>query len=697
VRARQGGNAFSGSALEIDVRTLEGFVVQPSYFFDLTQAGGTATRLELRGPGRAEAIGANYTSCPADGSGDPDWLLSTRSVKLDFEANEGIAEGAVLRFKGFPILALPVLSFPLSSERKSGWLPPTINLDTKSGLETAVPYYWNIAPDLDATFTPRVITRRGVGLDGEFRYLLPQHRGIAAIDYLPQDAVVGRQRFSTAFHHDGTLPGSIDYRALWMRVSDDNYWKDFPRGNPSLTPRLLPSDFALTRRAGDWTTYARAQRWQILQDADPASRIIPPYQRSPQLGVRWTPESWGGWTVDVESEFNRFELPAGLTDPTRSNGDRAHLLAAVSRPWITPGFRFVPRLSLNAAAYRVEDPAGPFGPTGTQGEWTRRLVPTGSLDATWVLEREAQFLGRTTQQTVEPRILYVRTPFREQRRLPNYDAAGRDFNFESLFAENAFVGIDRVSDADQFTLGLTSRIVDAASGAELVRLGAAQRVLLRDQQLTPEGQLLTQRFSDVLIAGSTALLPKWQFDAGAQFSPAVDAAVRTVFGVRHFPGPFRTVNLNYRFTRGLTEQVEVGWQWPLFGPGPLAPRRGLQPPPLDLPGPGASAGAADSRCSATWYGVGRLNYSLRDRRLTDSILGLEYDSGCWIGRVVVERLSTGRSEATTRLLLQLELVGLSRLGSNPLQVLKDNVPGYRLLRERASGDAPGLSPTTAVP
>ncbi|MGZ5715033.1 MAG: LPS assembly protein LptD, partial [Caldimonas sp.] len=181
-----------------------------------------------------------------------------------------------------------------------------------------------------------------------------------------------------------------------------------------------------------------------------------------------------------------------------------------------------------------------------------------------------------------------------------------------------------------------------------------------------------QRFSDVLVLGSTSLVPDWNFDAQVQYNADSRRIERSIAGFRYSPGPYRTVNLNYRLSRGLSEQVELGWQWPVYGPA-----RG-----------GERAGSGGAGCGGTLYSVGRVNYSTRDSRLTDSILGLEYDAGCWIGRFVVERLSTGRSEATTRLLVQLELVGLSRLGSNPLHVLKDNIPGYQLLRDERTTNSP---------
>jgi LPS-assembly protein len=279
-----------------------------------------------------------------------------------------------------------------------------------------------------------------------------------------------------------------------------------------------------------------------------------------------------------------------------------------------------------------------------------------------VFERDSSLFGRAQRQTLEPRLLYVNTPYKDQSQLPNFDAAERDFNAVSVYAENAFSGIDRVSDAHQLTAGVSTRLIDAATGAETLRLGIAQRFRFKDQRVVLSGDALTQRVSDVLVDASTTVFNPWRLDAALQYNPDSQRVVRSILGVRFQPGPFQTLSAGYRLARGLSEQVELGWQWPLW--------KGTATPV------GASGG-----CGGTLYAVGRLNYNLRDSRLTDSLIGAEYDSGCWIARVLAERLSTGRAEATTRLMLQLELVGLSRIGSNPLQALKDNVPGYRLLRE----------------
>lgn len=703
VRISRDGNVYTGPELQLRVQSFEGYFLNPTYYFGRLGAGGSAERVDFLDDQRAVATQATYSSCrvddPVDADGryaGPAWELSTRRVRLNFEENEGIAEGAVLRFYGVPILAAPVLSFPLTDARKSGWLPPSITIDNKSGLQVSAPYYWNIAPNRDATFTPSLSAKRGPGLGTEFRYLEPRYNGQFNLDLVPRDTLAGRSRYLFGARHEASLVRDTQLSVKLLRVSDDDYWKDLTRNLPSLTPRLLLSDAQLTRPFGanaSWTAYARAQSWQVLQNADAASRIEAPYDRLPQVGVRTTQALGGGLEVDFTGEFNRFANPGGVTGgvqgvPTgaiagtvasgtgvRLTGTRLHALGTISRPWVRPGWSITPRLSLNAASYATDQRM-------TDGRTSAsRVIPTLSVDSGWVFERDTRWFGKALRQTLEPRLLYVNTPFRDQSRLPNFDSAVKDFNFDSIYTDNAFSGVDRVSDAHQLTAGVTTRLLDPGSGVEAMRLGLVQRFLFKDQRLTNDGAPFTRRFSDVLLLGSTNLLPQWTFDSSIQYSPDIRRVVRSLASARYSPGPFRTLNATYRLTRGLSEQLELGWQWPLYGPVQEMARRSGQ----TLGASGAGGGA--QQCGGTWYAVGRINYSTRDSRITDSILGLEYDAGCWIGRVVAERLSTGRSEATTRLLLQLELVGLSRLGASPLQVLKDNIPGYRLLREPSSTGA----------
>jgi len=480
VRISRDGNIYSGPELQLRVQRFEGFFLQPTYFFSRTGAGGSAQRIDFIDDQRAVATGATYSSCPSDGSGDPAWILTTSKVKMDFEANEGIAEGAVLRFMGVPILGAPVLSFPLTDARKSGWLPPNFYPDNKSGFQISVPYYWNIAPNHDATITPGISTKRGLSLGTEFRYLEPHYSGSANIDAMPNDGLTGTSRHSFNWTHDASLVSNTNLSIRVLRVSDDDYWKDFPHFTTSLTPRLLLSDLQASKPIGDWTAYTRVMRWQVLQNAENPITAAP-YERLPQIGARTVQRMGGGLELGFEGEINRFANPVGTlaADLPRPTGIRVHTLASISRPWVTPGWSITPKLSLNAASYSLDQPLS----NGLSS--ASRVIPTFSIDSAWVFEREATWFGRDVRQTLEPRLFYVNTPYRDQSALPNFDSAGKDFNFESIYTENAFSGVDRVSDAHQVMAGLTTRLLDPVTGAERVRLGIVQRFLFRDQLITP--------------------------------------------------------------------------------------------------------------------------------------------------------------------------------------------------------------------
>lgn len=672
VRINHNGNVFTGPLLQLYVSRFEGEFLTPRFLLAATGGAGKAKVLKFQDSEHMSATEGSYSSCPAVENQEPAWQITAKQLRLDLAANEGEADGAVLRFLGVPILAAPSMTFPLSSERKSGWLPPNIFLDNRGGLETGVPYYWNIAPQRDATFTPFMMTKRGVGLDSEFRYLEPGHAGRINVDLLPSDRVFGASRWSVKFNNDGNF-GDWRYRLRSERVSDDDYWKDMSRRVESQTPRLMASDFNISRhRELSWgaiDTYARVQRWQALQGTDTTAQFDSPYQRSPQIGARMTTaadeavlDSFRPWgrkarlEGGLELEYNRFDLPGSARPGQTSGGQRVHALGHVAAPLGGEAWWFIPRASFNAAAYDLDRP---------QADGRRRMgrvIPTLSIDHGWVFERDTTLFGRDYRQSLEPRLFYVNTPFRDQSNLPNFDSAAKDFNFDSIYTDNPFSGVDRVSDLHALSAGVTSRWVGATSGEEILRLGAVQRFLFRDQRITPDGQPpVTQRFSDLLLAAAAHLDEKWWADGTLEFNPEINRSVRSVLRARYSPGPFKTVSVAYRLARAQSEQVELAWQWPLYG------------------SPVTSRGADSKSCGGAWYSAGRVQYSLRDRRLTDSVVGFEYDAGCWVLRWGVERLSTGRAETNTRLMLQLELVGLSQLGSNALKVLKDNVPGYRRL------------------
>jgi LPS-assembly protein len=328
----------------------------------------------------------------------------------------------------------------------------------------------------------------------------------------------------------------------------------------------------------------------------------------------------------------------------------------------------VPKLQLHATRYEFDEPLVATGQTGAT-----RVVPTVSLDSGLVLERDANVFGRSFRQTLEPRVFYVNTPYRDQNFLPNYDTARYDFSFATVYTENEYGGNDRIADENLLTLGVSSRLLDAATGVQAARFDIAQRFRFRDQRVVLPGErVATERLSDILLGTSLNWVPQWGTDITLQYNPKTGKSERATVAARWNPAPYHVFSAAYRLQREQpvenAEQLDLGWQWPL---NDLWRNRGNYV---------AGRGGGEGR----WYSVGRLNMSLKDRRVVDSIVGLEYDGGCWIGRIVLERLQSGTSTSNKRILFQLEFVGLSRIGSSALQTLRDNIPRYQFLREQTT-------------
>jgi LPS-assembly protein len=692
VRVNRRGDVFTGPSLNLRLDTLEGEFTSPVYRFARTDAGGQAARIEFMGPNRLKAIDATYSSCTPENSAEPDWVLQTGSVLLDQETAEGVARNAVVKFKGVPILAAPVLSFPLNDARKSGLLPPSFDYDSKNGFEYSQPYYLNLAPDRDATLTPTLSTRRGLGLDSEYRYLAPSDAGTVKASVLPDDRVAQRTRGLLDLQHqgnssDGSNTRLTTYDVRVRRVSDDDYWKDFPRtlnNSITLTPRLLGSQLAVERQinARAWglgsnqaTLYGKVQNWQSLKDLDPSSdlsaQLVSPYQREPQLGLRARSASESGTVWALTTEFNRFTN----ADSTRVSGNRLHALGKVERRFGTSAWFLTPRLSLNAADYTLDNNAA----LGNLKRHYTRSIPTASVEGGMVFERDSQWFGKAYVQTLEPRVQYVRTPYRDQSGIPLFDSAARDFNPYSIFAENAFTGIDRVSDANLMSVGVITRLLDPVTAQEAMRLGVVQKVQFSDQRVTPnDGAPITQRLSDLLLVGSSSVLPNTWLDTTVQYSAQNNRVERSTTSVRVSAGPWRNVALSHLYSRGSSEQIDFSWQVPLSGRTPA------------LGADGRVAKSVQTECRGAWYSVGKVSYSMLNKRVSSGVLGFEYDGGCWIGRIVADQSAIGTTNST-RILFQLELIGLSRLGTSALKTLSTNVGGYRPLRDESSTLIPGAS------
>jgi LPS-assembly protein len=653
VRVIDGDNRYRGPQLNVNLETQVGAFESP--LFELgSGARGDAKELRFQGPKQSEAVGVRYSTCPRPDDKDwrPDWVLNASSVAFDREQQLGVASGAVLRFQDVPILASPWLQFRLNDERLSGWLTPTLNVSDVSGVEVTTPYYWNIAPNQDATLYPNYLSKRGLNLGLEFRYLRPSASGEWRLDRMPDDQLrqANRTAFSWQHRHDlswGSAPWRISLDV--NRVSDDNYWRDFPTAINALSTRQLPTNIVAQTGGRDWTLKLATYQWQTLQEPN---FLSPAYDRVPQAQWSWRAAPSQDWRWQLSSEMTRFEVERSDAE----NGWRWLGEASVARRFATPLGYVAPALRMQGRHYALDEVtgrAGQWGDTTSASVW----VPTASVDSGLVFERD---LADGGLQTLEPRLLYAFTPRVLQSGLPIYDAALKDFNFSSIFSPYEYSGSDRVADNQSLTVGLTSRWL-RSTGREWLSLSAAQKIRQKEMVVTlNDGEAAAEGLSDWLLGGTWRYNQAWQAAAFAQYDDTEQVLRRSTVSLGYRAGPAKHTRLAYTFQRDNSELLDVTWQWPLSG----------------LLGGAVEPGAP------MWYSVGRSNYSLKDKQMVNLLIGAEYDAGCWLGRVAIERVQDSATTSTNRLFFQLQLSGFGSLGSGAIATLRDSIPDYSVLRQQ---------------
>jgi len=416
-------------------------------------------------------------------------------------------------------------------------------------------------------------------------------------------------------------------------------------------------------------------QYQTLQDV--TSPIAPPFNRLPQVNAKYLRGDVGGFDMSVGAEATRFSADrqwycsvyAGSQYCNQPNAQRLVVLTQVSAPQYLPYGYITPKLMLQTRQYQYNETYNGVDGKSAATQSASVTVPTFSIDSGVVFERPSQWFGTPWTQTLEPRAYFVNTPFRSQSDLPNYDTGVNDFNFATIYTENAFSGQDRISDSRTLTVGATSRLIDAETGAEGARFSLAQRFRFKDQKvvLTPTTAPLTDSFSDILVGASTYLTPRWALDSIAQYNPETAVSERYSMGMRYNPSSYRVLTASYRYQRSISTTMDVAWQWPLN----------------DLWGDkGVDSGRGRGLGEQRWYTVGRGNYSMLEKRFIETLTGLEYDAGCWVGRMAISRSQVSLTDSpNTRLMFQLEFNDFSRVGINPLTTLKNNIPRYQNLRE----------------
>ncbi|NLC37153.1 MAG: LPS-assembly protein LptD, partial [Alcaligenaceae bacterium] len=602
--------------------------------------------------------------------------IKSRQVDLHFDENEGIARHGRLYFKNVPILYSPYLTFPIRKERKSGFLMPTYGTSTAGGMEFSVPYYFNLAPNYDLTLVPRIMAKRGVQLGSEFRYLGHSYSGTLEGTYLNSDREADRDRWYYGLKHHQALGGGLRANFDVRRVSDDDYFRDFSAfGLNEASTSWLASSASLSWAGSPYLSSSVAvYKYQTLQDSGTSYRP-PQYDKLPEFHLRAARYDWGGFDVVSENYATRFSMPfysgtLSVFDEDRDkrrapDGDRFTSYTTIAYPIVRAGWYLTPQVGLHLSQYNVDWYGDELRHYQGRDKTHSRAVPIFSIDSGLTFERDASLFGNAAIQTLEPRLYYLYVPYRDQSQLPVFDTAYSDFSFSQAFSENIFSGgWDRIANANQLTIGLTSRWLDADTGFERLSLSLAQRRHFSDQRVflwQPDERPVRSK-SDYLVGVNAAVTDKLSVRFDGQFSPESNSRNRMTTGVRWEPKRLASVSAWYRYQRDAREIRDPGYE--------VDPDDDLGREQVTL--------AGQWPLSNRWYALGRYDYSLKESRSTQSILGLEYKGDCcWSARVVLQRYAVARQEANTAVFFQLELSGLGGIGSDPMSLIRERVVGYQ--------------------
>lgn len=611
--------------------------------------------IDSRGRGKAEKLTLDigtttdmeqlrYTTCDPD---DNFWSFTASSLNLNHESNYGKARNVVLRIKDVPVFYTPYLSFPLSDERKTGFLAPSYGTSNRNGFEFRSPYYWNISPNMDATFTPRLLTDSGVMAMGEYRYLHSQGDAVLNVEYLPSDNGRGdkhRNFIDLELNQRFLETGNIF--ATYSRVSDKFYFEDFGSQLSITSTSFLDQRADVSYSSKNWNIFARVQNFQTVNRGIPNSSR--PYKKLPQIVFNYQPLKENlEFNYGFNSEAVYFDkgdnivINNGIQSNTNVNGFRLKLNPYVSFPMSNEAAFIEPKLKLSYTQYALEN-------NSLFKSSPNRVLPTFSLDSGIFLERETSIFNTNFIQTLEPRLFYLFTPHDGQEDLPVFDTGEYTFSFASLFYEDRFSGADRVGDANQMTVAITSQLINQNTGKNMGHVSLGQIFFLRDRKVSLGSAIRDEQSSAIVASTNTTILNNWDFGGIIQWNPNNSKHTERITGhATYNPAPGKVLNFSYRVVRdvGDIEQSDISLRWPFRN---------------------------------NWSVVGRWNYAVPEGRSLELFGGIEYESCCWGVRAVARRFLTNiNGEFDTGIFLQMELKGLAGIGKKTVDFLKQQIPGYQ--------------------
>jgi LPS-assembly protein len=607
---------------------------------------GQAEELTLDIGTKTDLKDVDYTTCDPD---DNFWKLSASKISLDHIEDWGSARNVVLRIKNVPVFYSPYMSFPLSKKRKSGFLTPGFGSSNRNGIELRTPYYWNIRPTMDATFTPRILGDSGVMLTGEYRYLFSRSQGELDIEYLPSDNEFDDEHRSlVSYEHSQNFLTTGRLYLKYNQVSDKNYFEDFGNNLAITSTRFLESRADVSYSRKGWYMFTRVQDFQTVDRS--ISVNSRPYKRLPQIRLNYTSPYQGlGINYGLRSEIVSYDRGKDL-DNENVNGLRLDLLPSISYPIQTVSSFIKPKLGLRFTQYNLED-------NNTFEDSPSRTLPIFSLDSGVIFERNFNLAGKDYLQTLEPRLYYLYIPEDDQTDLPVFDTGLYDFSFNSLFREDRFSGPDRMGDANQVTLAVTTHFINQQNGRSAGHISLGQIYYFRDREVgLPSAVVQDDTLSPIIAEISSSLFDNWYFFGDIQWDPNDNRTQKMTFRAQYQPAANKVLNLAYRERRAQSgvnrrnaidiDQTNLSFRWPIINP--------------------------------RWSVVGNWNYAISENKSLDLFGGIEYNSCCWGMRAVARRYLTDiDGDFQTGVFLQLELKGLAGIGKKTVGFLEQKIPGYR--------------------
>ncbi|WPL13007.1 MULTISPECIES: LPS-assembly protein LptD [Thiorhodovibrio] len=639
------GLRLLGEDAKVSLHSNQGSIAHARYRFSgKANLRGRADQVEIASPELMHLKDVHYTACPP---GNRAWSLQAKELDLDKASGRGKARHAKLFLGNVPILYTPWATFPIDDRRKSGFLVPSIGNSDDNGFDITQPYYLNLAPNMDATLYPRYMSKRGAMFGAEFRYLTRQDHGTISGEIIPNDGAYDQGSHTRGAIHveqNGQFQQRWGTYIDYNLVSDDNYLEDFGNSLDVTSTRYLIQRGDLSYTGNGWTLLSSMQAYQTVDSEIPPEDR--PYGRLPQILLTTKDFELGaGLKGGFQAEYDYFDHNQLV------HGQRFTLSPRLSLPLQRSFGHLTPSLGVQLSQYQLEDQEEglPDDPS--------HVIPTFDLDGRLVFERPINWLGASALQTLEPRLFYLYTPYVDQSETPVFDSSELDFSFSNLFRTNRFTGRDRIGDANQFTLGLTSRTLGHDTGEELFRASLGHIIYFADRQVQIDGSEETRSGSPIAGEVAAKLIDHWSGRASVQWDSAAVAGdtnweKRALQLEYRHPANDRLVNLAYRFDLGTSEDnsyedTDISFRWPI------------------------NHGRAEF--------IGRWLYSVQHERTMEAIAGVEFGQCCWRLRLVGRHFKNSPdSTGSNSVMVQLELAGLGSIGNSIDSFLSSEIYGYQV-------------------